>query len=334
MPALMGSMRRIRLGAIGLTAVLAGGTLGFHMTEAHDLLTSLYFSVVTLTTVGYGDVIPQTLNGKLVAVMTILTGVVFIGLLVGSFTEMLVEGHIRQMLGRKKLERDIAALRNHFVVCGFGRIGSIVCREFLQGGVPFVVIELSEEAARQADEEGYLYLIGDSTDDDVLTRAGILKARGLVTVLPSDAANVFVTMSARDLNRDLLIVARGEDTRTSRKLARAGASRVISPYEIGGLRMAHAILRPNVIDFIEAATRAGNEINMEEIQVNEKSPLAGKSLQDSGIRQAYGLIIVAIRKPDGRMTFNPDSSAVIEKSDVLITMGPDPAQKRLAEACA
>jgi voltage-gated potassium channel len=155
-----------------------------------------------------------------------------------------------------------------------------------------------------------------------------------VSVLASNADNVYVTMSARDLNRKLQIVARGEDERTARKLARAGASRVISPYEIGGLRMAHAILRPNVIDFIEAATTARNEINMEEIRVLSTSPVAGKTLADSGIRQEFGLIIVAIRKPDGRMSFNPSHTTKILAEDVLITMGPEDNQRRLAEACS
>ncbi|MHC4861594.1 MAG: potassium channel family protein, partial [Planctomycetota bacterium] len=227
----------------------------------------------------------------------------------------------------------ISGLRDHFIVCGFGRIGSIVCRELHQDGVPFVVIEIQEDLLTRADEEGYLYLQEDATEDSALNRAGIQKAKGLVAVLGKDADNVYITMSARDLNRKLHIVARGEDERTARKLARAGASRVVSPHEIGGQRMAHAILRPNVIDFIEATTRAGTEINMEEIPVRASSQVAGKTLMESGIRQEFGVIIVAIRKPDGRMTFNPDSKSEIEPEDVLITMGPEKDQARLADAC-
>jgi voltage-gated potassium channel len=175
----------------------------------------------------------------------------------------------------------------------------IVCRELHASGVPFVVVEADDDTAHRAAEDGYLCLHGDATDDDDLTRAGILRASGLVSVLASNADNVYVTMSARDLNRRLLIVARGEEEHTARKLARAGASRVISPYEIGGMRMAHAILKPNVIDFIEAATTTGSEIDMEEVRVQSSSPFTGKTLADSGIRRDFGLIIVAVRKPDG-----------------------------------
>jgi voltage-gated potassium channel len=329
----MGTMKRIWIGSVGLVVLVTLNTLFFSVVEGFGFIESLYFTVITLTTVGYGDVIPGTTQGMVVALVTVVLGVTLFGLLVGSVTEILVEGQIRRVLGRRKLEKEITALKDHFIVCGFGRIGSIVCRELHQNGVAFVLVEANEDAIRKADEEGYLYLFGDATDDSVLTRAGILRARGLIAVLGSDADNVFVTMSARDLNRRLLIVARGEEERTHRKLVRAGASRIVSPYEIGGLRMAHAILRPNVIDFIEAATRAGTEIDMEELRIREASRFAGKSLADSGIRQDYGLIIVAIRKPDGRMSFNPGHKTVIHAGDVLITMGPQSDQRRLKQSC-
>lgn len=329
----MGTMRRIQISLVGLFLLVTGATIVFHFVERKDFLDSIYFTVITLTTVGYGDISPETTTGKLSAVVTIIVGVGLFGLLLGSITEMLVEGQLRRILGRKRLEKEIASLRDHFIVCGFGRIGSIVARELHQNEVPFVIIEEDEDATRKAAEEGYLYLAGDATDDSVLAEAGIHRARGLVSVLGKDAENVYLTMSARDLNRKLLIVARGEDDRTARKLARAGASRIVSPYEIGGLRMAHAILRPNVIDFIEAATKSGTEIHMEEARVLETSPFQGKSLVDSGIRQDFGVIIVAIRKPDGRMTFNPSGLTVIEPGDVLITMGPEPSLARLEKAC-
>ncbi len=327
-------MRRVRIGIIGLAAVIIAGSVGFHVSEGRDLPTSLYFTVITLTTVGFGDVIPVTPEGRLVTVSILVLGLVFFGVVVGSVTELLVEGQVRRVFGRIKLEKDIAALKNHYIVCGFGRIGVIVCREFHLSGVPFVVVEADEDTAHRAAEEGYLCLKGDATDDDDLTRAGILRAQGLVSVLASDADNVYVTMSARDLNRRLQIVARGEEERTARKLARAGASRVISPYEIGGMRMAHAILKPNVIDFIEAATTTGSEIDMEEVRVQVSSPFTGKTLVESNFRQDFGLIIVAIRKPDGRMSFNPSHDTVIAADDVLITMGPTKSQERLAQACS
>ena len=189
---------------------------------------------------------------------------------------------------------------------------------------------------QQANSEHYLCLEGDATDDDVLLKAGIERAHGVCAVLPSDADNVFITMTARDISRSLQIVTRGENISTTRKLLRAGATRVVSPHEIGGIRMANAILRPHVIDFIEAATRAGGggEIHMEEVKVTEESRFAGKNLMDSGIRQEFGVIIVAIRKLSGRMLFNPSSTSEIEAGDVLITMGPDEHQQRLLDACS
>jgi voltage-gated potassium channel len=327
-------MRRIRFGIIGLAAVMIAGTFGFSMAEGEDFFLSFYFTVVTLTTVGYGDVTPVTPEGRLVALSILILGLLFFGVVIGSLTELLVEGQVRRIFGRIKMEKDIAGLKNHYIVCGFGRIGTIVCREFHEKGVPFVVVEADDETAHRAVEEGYLCHHGDATDDDDLSKAGILRARGLVSVLASDADNVYVTMSARDLNRRLQIVARGEEERTARKLARAGASRVISPYEIGGIRMAHAILKPAVIDFIEVATTTGSEVDMEEIRVQASSPLCGKTLADSGIRQEYDLIIVAIRKPDGRMSFNPSHLTVIAGDDVLITMGATANQEKLADACS
>jgi voltage-gated potassium channel len=326
-------MRRIQIALIGLVSVIIGGSVVMHCAEGQDYFTCVYYMVVTLATVGYGDVAPVSVVGRLTAIVSIVSGVVLVGLLVGALTEMIVEGQVRRILGRRKLEKEIAALKDHYIVCGFGRIGSIVCRELSERGVPFVVVDHSPEALKAIDEAGLLYIDGDATDDDVLKQAGIMRARGLISVLPSDAENVYVTMSARELNRSLVIVARGEEDRTTRKLIRAGASRVVSPYEIGGLRMAHAILRPNVIDFIETTTGAGSSISMEEIPVGGKCSFAGKTLAESGIRQQFGVIIVAIRKLGGAMSFNPGSRTVIESGDVLITMGPEEDQQRLAASC-
>lgn len=325
-------IRRVQVALIGLFLTLMGGTLVFHFVEDESLFDSIYFTIITLTTVGYGDITPQTPEGKIAVVLTILVGVGLFGVLIGSITEMMVEGQLRHVLGRKRVEKEITSLKDHFIVCGFGRIGKIVCRELHHSSVPFVVIENDTETIRHLDEEEYLYLEGDATEDAILEKAGIDHARGLVAVLGTDAENVYLTMSARDLNRKLMIVARGEDERTSRKLSRAGASRVVSPAEIGGRRMAHTILKPNVIDFIEATTRAGTEIDLEEIHIHESSRFTGKTLADSGIREEFDLIIVAIRKPDGRMTFNPSHLSVIQADDVLITMGPSENQGRLAEA--
>ena len=330
----MQTIKRIRFALIVLFLVVTAGTLLFHLIEGYDLVSSLYFTVVTMTTVGYGDIVPTTSVGMLLSVVTIFAGVGIFGLLVGSVTEFLVEGQIQRALGRRRVEKDLASLKDHYIVCGFGRIGSIVCRELSESHVPFAVIDVDEESIHKANEEGYLALVGDATDDDVLISAGIEKARGVCAVLPSDADNVFITMTAREISRNLMIVTRGENVSTTRKLVRAGASRVVSPHEIGGIRMANAILKPHVIDFIEAATRAGpSEINMGEVEIVEESAFTGLSLIDSGIRSEFGVIVVAIRKLSGRMLFNPNPKSVIEAGDVLSTMGPEAHQQKLVDAC-
>jgi len=330
----MQTTKRIRIALIGLLFVGTGGTLLFHLIEGQGFLNSVYYTVVTLTTVGSGDVVPVTPQGKVLALTIIITGVGLFGLLIGSVTELLVGGQIRRALGRRRVEKDLAAIRNHYIVCGFGRIGSIVCRALQETGVPFVVIEADGDAAGEAHDEDYLCLHGDATDDDILIKAGIDRAHGVCAVLPSDADNVFITMTAREFSRNLQIVTRGENPGTTRKLLRAGATRVVSPHEIGGIRMANAILRPHVIDFLEAATRGGgSEIHLGEVVVSERSRFAGRNLIDSGIRQDFGVIIVAIRKLSGRMLFNPNPTNVIEPGDVLITMGPEAHQQKILDAC-
>jgi voltage-gated potassium channel len=298
------------------------GTLGYMAVEGWSLFDALYMTAITITTVGYREVHPLTPHGQIFTIFLALGGVFTIFYAATELVRGVVSGEVRHVLGRQRMERSLAGLNNHLVVCGYGRMGRLVCRDFSSRGLPFVLIDRSEELLRGFDLPHGVALAGDATSDDVLKRAGVERARSLVTVAASDADNLYITMSARFLNERLFIVARAENEEAEKKLVRAGANRVVSPYAIGGQRVAQAVLRPAVMDFIELATRSEHlELQIEETGVQPGSSIAGRTVRDSGLRRELGVIVVAIKKPDGRMQFNPDSDLRIEAGDVLITLG-------------
>ena len=224
----------------------------------------------------------------------------------------------------------MAQLKDHIIVCGYGRMGRLVCGEFARANIPFVIIDEKAALLQGFAMPHGVALVGDATSDEVLQHAGIAHARALVTVMASDAANLYTTMSARLLNAKLFIVARVEVVHSEQKLLRAGANRVVSPYQIGGSRVAQAILRPNVVDFIELATRAEHiELQLEEARIDSKSSLVGSTLKDSGLRSELKIIIVAIKKSTGHMLFNPASSTLLEAGDILLAIGHKEQLKQL-----
>jgi voltage-gated potassium channel len=232
------------------------------------------------------------------------------------------EGQFQRIMGRKKVEKQIDALVGHYIICGFGRIGSLICKEFKANKLKFVIIEKNIEAAERLVEDGYLYMKGDATLDETLLKAGINRAKGLISVVTSDTENVYITLTARCLNPDLYIMSRSGEEGSDIKLKRAGANKVVSPYTIGGNRMAQSILRPNVIDFIEIATgREHLELQMEEIHIPEHSAFVGETLVTSGFRKEIGVIIIGIKKSHGKMVFNPHSQTKIDEHDTLIVLG-------------
>lgn len=302
--------------------LVALGTLGYWAVEGWGWSDALYMTAITITTVGFHEVHPLTEHGRAFTIFLSLGGVFTLFYAATELVRGVVSGEVRQVVGRQRMERSLTGLNNHLVVCGYGRMGRLVCREFSAHGLPFVLIDRSEELLRDFSLPHGIALAGDATSDDVLKRAGVERARGLVTVAASDADNLYITMSARFLNDRLFIVARAENEEAEKKLQRAGANRVVSPYAIGGQRVAQAVLRPAVMDFIELATRSEHlELQIEETGVQPGSPIAGKTVRDSGLRRELGVIIVAVKKPDGRMQFNPDSDLRIEAGDVLITLG-------------
>jgi len=326
----MDPIRHLRFSALILAAIIAIGTFGYVLIEGWSAFDSLYMTVITLATVGFREVHDLSDHGKAFTILLIVFGAGIIAYSAGSLIQFMVEGQLRRVLGRKKLEKQIDKLRNHFIVCGFGRIGTLICREFQAKPIPFVVVEKDPDICEKLTNDGILFVHGDATDDETLVAAGIRKAKGLVTAVTSDTENVYITLTARGLNPKLFILARAGEEGSEKKLVRAGASKVISPYVIGATRMAQAILRPSVVDFIEIATAGHNlELQLEELRVATASPLCEKTLISSGIRRDWGIIIVGIKKADGQMIFNPASATLIEENDILILLGEPSAIQKL-----
>jgi voltage-gated potassium channel len=247
-----------------------------------------------------------------------------------SAIRAIVGGELTGQLGRSRMEKKLLTLKGHVIVCGYGRMGRLVAQEFSLQGIPFVIVERNAELLADFSAQHGVALAGDATHDETLRKAGIERARTLVPLAASDADNLFITMSARLMSDRIFIVARAEDEGAEKKLTRAGANRVISPYVIGGQRVAQAVLRPSVVDFIELATRSDYmALQIEETVVHQTSALCGQPLRDTGLRHDLGLIVVAIKRPDGRMVFNPAPEAVIVEGDILITLGPKEKQDQL-----
>jgi voltage-gated potassium channel len=232
-----------------------------------------------------------------------------------------VEGEIKSALGKRKLLKHIKKLTNHYIICGFGRIGEIIARQLKERKIPLVIIESNPELLSTLEESSYSFINGDASREEVLLEAGIERAKGLVAVVSSDANNVFITLTARSLNPNIFIVARGVEPGSEQKLIRAGADRVESPYELGGRKMAQTILRPNVTTFIELAMKEDVDLGMEEIIVTPTSALVGLALKDSGIRQQLNTIVVSIKRASGEMLFNPSPGTQIFAGDMLIALG-------------
>lgn len=326
----MDPVRHLKVSITVLGLLITLGTLGYMGIEGWDFLDSLYMTVITLATVGYREVHLLSEHGKVFTMLLIVFGVSVLGYIVGSLAQIMFEGQFQRIVGRKKVEKKIEALRDHYIVCGFGRMGALICREFAAKPLPFVVVEKSAAVAEKLEEDGYLFLRGDATDDETLLKAGIRRARGLISVVASDTENVYITLTARELNPELFILARSGDEGSDIKLKRAGASKVVSPYLIGGSRMAQAILRPNVVDFIEIATgREHLELQMEEILIPSSSGFIGENLISSGFRKETGVMIVGIKKANGHMVFNPESHTRLEERDTLIVLGEPTAIHKL-----
>lgn len=313
---------KLKYSFLVLFLVLATGTVGYQVVQGWDWVDSLYMTVITLSTVGFREVHDLSPAGRLFTMFLVIFGVGSVAYVIKSGTQAMFEGELRNVLGRRKLKKSIGSLKGHYIVCGYGRMGRIVAKEFLSEGVPFVVIEGDQDVVAGVTDPNILIIHGDATLDATLEEAGIAVAKGIVSVLMSDADNLLVVLSARGMNEGIRIVARAGEEGVEKKLIRAGADKVVSPYQMGGIRIAHALLKPAVTDFLDLTVQdKAVDLELEQLRVPASSPLAGKTLTDSNIRKDFDVILVAIKRKDGSMVFNPGKDTVLSAGDTIIVLG-------------
>ncbi len=302
--------------------VLAAGTCGYVLVEGWNVWDAFYMTVTTVTTVGYKEVHPLSRAGEVFTVAVVIAGVGTAFYTFTLFATTIVEGGLHQQVARWRRERMLDQLRDHFIVCGYGRIGSIICDEFSRQRIPFVVVERDPARVQDVLALGGLAVEADASSEDVLRRLHVDRARGLIAAVGTDAENVYIVLTARVMRQDLYILGRAETEDAERKLLKAGANRVVSPYRIGGRELAQTALRPAVVDFFELATRAGNlELAIEQVAIADGSVLAGSTIIQANVRQRFGAIVVGIQRRDGRMEFNPPGDAAMQPGDQLVVLG-------------
>jgi len=323
---------KMRVALMAFTLLLVGGSAGFIWLEHMSPLDALYMTVITLSSVGYGEVQPLHPAGRVFTIFLILIGVMLVGFVATVIGELVIEGQFREIVQRRKMENAIKKLAGHSIVAGYGRVGRQVARELNRNKAPFLVIEKNLEGLAQLLEEGFLHIKGDATDEEVLQHAGIERAQTLVSTLPEEAQNVYLSLTARHMNPNLKIIARADFEEGEKKLIRAGANHVVIPHILGGSRMAMAALRPNVVDFMRMATGGEEGLVVEEIVVPAASHLSGKSLLDSNLKKEYGVNIIGVRPTHGKMLINPGPEVVIRDGDVLVLIGGSAELERLTRS--
>lgn len=319
--------RRIRQELIGGAVALAGvflvGTLWYWLVEGWTWEDAAYMTVITLATVGFGEINPLGSRGRLFTIALILMGVVSIGYIVNRFTEALIQGYFQEGIRRRQQQRVMESLSEHYIICGSGRTGQQIALEFKAEGVPFLTVDLDINSVQTAQQQGYIAVQGDATLDETLLKVGIERAIGLVAALPSDAENLYTVLSAKTLNPQIRAIARASTQEALQKLQRAGADAVVSPYITGGKRMAAAALRPQVMDFVDGIlTGAGRELYMEEYRLDPVvCPYVGQTLREAKLRSQTGVLILAIRRVDGTLIGGPTAETQLMAGDLLICMG-------------
>src|SRR5215469_14690823 len=314
--------RRLALIAIAMAMTLGAGTLGFVWIEHFPVFDAFYMTLTTVTTVGYAEVHPLSTTGRIFNSVLILFGVIIMLLAIGAMTQMVIELELNQFFGKRRVKGMIEKLEGHIILCGFGRVGRGAADELRQAGVPFVVVDNNEERVEMAIKRGMLAVVADASRDETLRDSGIMRAKGLIATLASDADNLFVILTAKTLNPKLQLSARVAEESSEQKMRRAGADFVFAPYNSTGHRMAQAIVKPHVQQFIDFTTRnIGLEVGIEQILVEPASPFADKTLAEMQLRRETGVIVLAIRRAAGDMVFNPPAEARIAGGDHLIAMG-------------
>lgn len=324
--------RRLKYGALLLIAVFLSGSVGFHLIEGWSILDAMFMTIITITTIGYGEVHPLSTAGKVFDLIIILMGVGSAAYVFASFTRFIVEGEMQRYFGRRRLDKTIMRMNGHYIICGHGRIGSLITQELLNSNKQFLVIDTDPTVIQGLERSGIPHISGNASDEDLLIKAGIKRAKGLIATASSDMTNVYIILVAKELNPDIFVLARAETEDSIKNIKRAGADKVVSPYLIGGRHMANILLKPTVVDFIELATGEKIEdfhIQMEGFKIREGSQLVGKTLKDAPIRKDIGLIVVSVKDHTGRMIFNPGANLAISVDDVLVCIGDTEALKSM-----
>lgn len=318
----MNPLRRIIPPLIVLVIIITLAILGYTRIEHWRLLDAVYMVTITLATVGFKEVHELTDVGRLITMGLIIFGVGTVAYTVGQVVEMMVEGQIVGYRRVRKMEKRISELKGHYIICGFGRVGHQVALEFDAEGLPYIVVDSKPETATELAGKNIPYLVGDMASDEVLSSAGIKNAKGLIACADSDTSNVYVTLSAREMNPDLYIVARASTLDTEAKMKRAGANKVISPYYIAGNRMAAMALRPVAVDFLDTVMHSENvELMLEEYLINSNSKLVGRTLSELQIKQRTGAMILAIKHSTGKFNLQPGAKTIIGNGDVMVALG-------------
>ncbi len=326
--------RRVGYAVAALVVVFAGGTIGFHESLGENWLQAFYRTVVTTSLAGL-DTVPRTDSARVISIVLVLAGLTIFAYVATILVEGIAGGILTGALAERRRRRTIERLSDHYIICGYGRVGRRVAAELRESGSKYVVLDFSPDAIAAAQESGDLFVEGTGTEDEDLEAAGLRTARGLVASSDSDADNLYITLSARNARPDLLIVARASDEDAAQKLRLAGADRVVQPYSTAGKEMAKLVLRPQVAAFLDiVSTSGGPELRFEEIEVDETCEHAGQSIRDLRIREVTGAMIVALRKRDGTFDTTPDPDATLDVGDVIIAAGTPDELRRLEELFA
>jgi len=321
---------RAILGLVLLLSLLGVGTAGFHYVEGWDWFDGFYMTVTTMATVGYGEIHPLSTAGRAFTTFLILASVIAGAYTIAASSQALLQFEFGKVLGRRRMERELAHLSGHYIICGAGRVGRTVARELRARGQNCVLIERNPERAQWALDQKIPVVIGNASSEESLRKARIEQARGFVTAVSSDAENLYIVLTARGVRSDLKIIARASEEEAISKLLRAGASEVLSPYHFIGRRIAHILLQPNVLDFIDTAFGTERlDIEIAEVAIHTSSPLVGQMLGSSAIRQQAGVIILGLKPADGAMKFNPSPDTLIRAGDCLIIIADDAGLEKL-----
>ena len=319
---------------LALLTLILVGIAGFHFMEGWSWFDGWYMVLTTITTIGYGEVHPLSHAGRIFNSFIIVTGVGLLLLFFGGATQALLEFELQSVFGRRRMDREISRLSDHFIICGAGRVGRSAARELARRPLPFVIVDSSEEKLQKYAPEGWLTLAGDATLAPVLQQLRIEDAQGLVAATTTDAINIYIILTARSLNPKIKIIARAAEEEAEKHLLTAGADSVVSPYRFAGYRIAQTFMRPNVVDFFDTAMNQQRPLEIEEVKVSKGAHFIGKTLEGSRIRQELGVIVLAIKGEHTPMRFNPPPDEMIHEGDHLIAMGDPEGLRKLEDSAS